>query len=357
MGLYDLLGRYLARRLNISKIEKRLNITKAHNTATAPRERKIRVSCVQRSISLAGSLEDYIDMLEGFVAKAAQEGSHIVAFPEYNFFNLLGLIPGLRHINNYLNKRIKCVKAPVRSEIAPSKGNQGGMYSFFNACAPPIGGAVEAIMTGLAKKYNIYIYTGSYLLNDGGLYNTGALISREGKLLARQNKLHLTSYEANLGFKGGDCLTVLDLDIGKTAFPICMDATYFETFKIARDQGCDIVIIPISNNEEYNLYRALRGIWPRVQESYVYGLKPSLNGWFMGMHFTGRAGVFAPLELTRRQNGVVAISKDYEGNSLVTADIDLDALEAARQEAEYFGDINRDFERDYYNKTYGEVMK
>jgi hypothetical protein len=134
-----------------------------------------------------------------------------------------------------------------------------------------------------------------------------------------------------------------------------MDATYFETFKLARSLGCDLVILPIANNEEYNLFRALRGIWPRVQESYVFGLKPSLNGWLCGLHFTGKAGIFAPLEITDRKDGIISMAKKDEGDFMITGRINLKDLYRVRQNDEYYGDVNTEFEKNYFINTYKGV--
>jgi predicted amidohydrolase len=136
-----------------------------------------------------------------------------------------------------------------------------------------------------------------------------------------------------------------------------MDATYFETFKIASQKGAEIVILPIANMEEYNFWRALRGIWPRVQESYVYGVKASLNGWIGGIHFTGRAGIFAPIDMTDNKDGIIAIAPYYEGDYLVTSDINIAKLYEAREMAEYYGDVNEEFERDYYDKVYTSFLR
>src|SRR5665648_1017062 len=113
----------------------------------------IRVSCVQRQIHPVNSIERYIDMLCGFIDQAVKDNSHLIIFPEYNFFDLFGLIPGFNFLNQILNKK--------------------------------------------AIKMEVY-----------------------------------------------------SLPFGKVVCPICMDATYFETFRIAREIGADMVILPIANLEE-----------------------------------------------------------------------------------------------------------
>lgn len=313
----------------------------------------VRISCVERQIKVVKSIEEYANLLKGFVEEAAQRESDIVVFPEYNFFDLLGLIPGFSRINDYLNK-----KAQKGEKLEDGVGGEGLLRFIFKSISKPSQMAIEEIMTGLAKKYGIYIYTGSYIINENGnLYNGGALVSREGKILGRQKKIHLTDFEEKIGLKRENELEIFSLDIGKVACPVCMDATYFETFKIASQKGAEIVILPIANMEEYNFWRALRGIWPRVQESYVYGVKASLNGWIGGIHFTGRAGIFAPIDMTDNKDGIIAIAPYYEGDYLVTSDINIAKLYEAREMAEYYGDVDEEFERDYYDKVYTSFLR
>jgi hypothetical protein len=70
------------------------------------------------------------------------------------------------------------------------------------------------------------------------------------------------------------------------------------------------------------------------------------------MHFTGKAGVFAPLEITDNRDGVVAISSNYQGDELVTCSVDYRKLRECRSRAEYYGDSNPAFEGEYVRETY-----
>jgi predicted amidohydrolase len=285
--------------------------------------------------------------MERFVKSAAEQGCDIIAFPEYNFLELLGVIPGFGLLNSYLNS--KAVSSAGNSTDSSIKK----LYPFVFNISEPIQAAIERIMCGLASEYEIYIYTGSYFIKDKGLlYNGGSVISPGGDIIGRQMKLHLTDFEEKLGIMRGNELAVFPLDIGNTAFPVCMDGTYYEVFNIARSLKCDVVILPIANNEEYSLYRALRGIWPRVQESHLYGVKSALTGWFCGMHFTGKAGIFAPIGMTSGEDGIIAISEHFEGDSLIVGELDIQELNREREENEYYGDCNPEFEKEYYKNTY-----
>jgi predicted amidohydrolase len=343
-----ILEKIFIKKITRERIESHIDKLPTFNAPPYDNLNRIKISAVQREIHPLGSIEGYIDMLYSFIKNAVEEGSQLVIFPEYNFFDLFGLIPGFSLLNNFLND-----KAQKNINKHNEGGDSSSLAPLFKAIAPSIERGVSIIFSLLAKKANIYIYSGSFLFtNEKGLYNAGSLYGPSGEFIGTQGKLHLTDFEEQIGLTRERNLAVFDLKIGRLALPICMDATYFETFYRARELDADLVILPIANMEEYNKWRALRGIWPRIQESFLYGAKASLNGWIAGMHFTGRAGVFAPLSLTPNKDGILAISSHYEGNEFITTTIDYDKLKNERLNAQYFGDINTDFEKNFINKTY-----
>lgn len=352
-----LIEKWFNKKISLERIEKyckQLKINKRRLSEDVNLE-DIRVSCVQKQIHPVNSIERYIDMLCGFIDQAAKEGSHLIIFPEYNFFDLFGLIPGFHFLNQILNK--KAIKnkdeEKDREEESHLKGNNYFLTTVFKGFAKPVEAGIRRIVSLLAKKYGIYIYTGSYILKEKeAIFNAGSLFGPDGNLIGTQKKMHLTDFEVKLGMRRGNKMEAYSLPFGKVVCPICMDATYFETFRIAREMGADMVILPIANLEEYSTWKALRGIWPRVQESYLYGLKSSLNGWIAGMHFTGKAGIFAPLLMTEKKDGVLSLSTSYEENHLITANINMKKLYEAREEAEYHGDKNVEFEKEYIERTY-----
>jgi len=353
-----LIEKWFERKISLERIEKycqQLRIEKRRLSEGVNPE-NIRVSCVQRQIHPVNSIEGYIDMLCGFVDQAIKGNSHLIIFPEYNFFDLFGLIPGFSFLNQILNKRaVKAKKREKgREKESDLKGNNNFLTTVFKGVAKPIEAGIRRIVSLLAKEYGIHIYTGSYILKEKEtIYSAGSLFGPDGDLIGTQKKMHLTDSEVKLGIKRAIKIEVYSLPFGKAVCPICMDATYFETFRIAREIGADMVILPIANLEEYSTWKALRGIWPRVQESYLYGLKSSLNGWIAGMHFTGKAGIFAPLLMTKKKDGVLSLSPSYKGNHLITANINIKRLYEAREKAEYQEDKNTEFEKKYIERTYG----
>lgn len=353
MCIEVLIEKWFNKKISLERIEKycqQLRIERRRFSEDIDPE-NIRVSCVQKQIHPVNSIERYIDILCGFIEQALKEDSHLIIFPEYNFFDLFGLIPGFSFLNQILNK--KEMKNKDEEKESDLKGNNNFLTTIFKGVAKPIEAGIKRIFSLLAKEYEIYIYSGSYILKEKEtIYNAGTLFDPEGNLIGTQKKMHLTDFEVKIGIKRASKMEVYSLPFGNVVCPICMDATYFETFRIAREIGADMVILPIANLEEYSTWKALRGIWPRVQESYLYGLKSSLNGWIAGMHFTGKAGIFAPLLMTEGRDGILSLSPTYEGNHLITANTNIKRLHEAREKAEYQEDKNTEFEEKYIEKTY-----
>ena len=267
MKMEFLVERWFNKKISLDRIEKycqQLKIKKRRLSENVNLE-EIRVSCVQRQIHPANSIEKYIDMLCGFINQAVKDNSCMIIFPEYNFFDLFGLIPGFSFLNQILNK--KAIKnkdeEKDREEESDLKGNNYFLTTIFKGFAKPVEAGIRRIVSLLAKEYGIYIYTGSYILKEKeAIFNAGSLFGPDGNLIGTQKKMHLTDFEVKLGMRRGNKMEAYSLPFGKVVCPICMDATYFETFRIAREMGADMVILPIANLEEYSTWKALRGIWP-----------------------------------------------------------------------------------------------
>lgn len=136
-----LIEKWFNKKIPLDRIEKyckQLNIKKRRLSEDIDPE-DIRISCVQRQIYPVNSIEKYIDMLCGFIDQAVKDNSHLIIFPEYNFFDLFGLIPGFSFLNQILNKRAVKVKVQDkdkdeekdREEESHLKGNSHFLTTVF----------------------------------------------------------------------------------------------------------------------------------------------------------------------------------------------------------------------------------
>jgi predicted amidohydrolase len=291
------------------------------------RPSKIRVAAVQMKLELIKENHAlaYAETVYRLTKEAVEQGAQLVVFPEYSGIPLVGLIPGLEDL----------AREGLDSAVKQVSGGETKVADVFRLLSPAVKRIYETTFSTLARSFRVYIISGSTLLedDDGKMRNIGYFFDPSGNLIARQRKLHLVPLEAEWGFESGRELEVLDTRLGRIAFPICMDATYFETFRIARLRGADVVVIPAANNEEYLFWRTMRGIWPRVQESQVLGVSAHAVGNLIGIPFTGRSGLLGPLELTQSGNGYFTQADTFNDEEVVVGDLNLDALYQFREES------------------------
>jgi predicted amidohydrolase len=290
------------------------------------RPAKIRVAAVQMKLGLVKDdhARIYAETIYRLTKEAVEQGAQLVVFPEDSGVPLSGLIPGLEDL----------ASSGLDSAVKEVSGGETKVADVFRLLSPAVKRIYETTFSTLARSFRVYIISGSAYLedDDGKMRNIGYFFDPDGSIIAKQRKLHLLPLETKWGFEPGRELEVLDTRLGRIAFPICMDATYFETFRIARLRGADIVVIPAANNEEYLFWRTMRGIWPRVQESQVLGVSAHAVGNLIGIPFTGRSGLLGPLELTQSEDGYFTQADTFYEEEVVVGDLNLDALYQFREE-------------------------
>ncbi len=327
-----LFQQYLVWSCRPARIDKYLNATLPRPEKKAPTDRRrIRAAALQLELKLIKSPLKYADEMHRHIRKAVDEGAQLVVFPEYNNLPLLGLLPGIDKMEEAYRRKAEGKEGKKGKEKGDS-GEDISLAEVFRYMSPAVQPLVHKIFSRLASAYGLYIMAGSYaLIEQGKVVNRSYLYSPSGEMIGSQDKVHLLPMEVDWIQKRGATFNVFKTSVGNLALPVCMDATYFETFRILELKGADIVLLPIFNQERYNFWLALRGIWPRVQESLLYGIKSALVGSLAGSVYTGRAGIYAPLELTPGRDGVLAEVETYNREAIALADLDLDALHELRR--------------------------
>lgn len=299
----------------------------------------VRVAALQIDSTPVKTVADYARKMGEPLARAVAEGAEIVAYPEYVTYPLLGMVPGFAE------------RSPPDDD-APATGPL--LADVVRFIEPLLRSVYFTLFSSLAQASRVYVMAGATPLptEDGEARFLAALFGPDGNLIGTQHKLHLVPAEAEQGFRPGDSLEVFPAGAARVAFPVCMDATFFETYRLAALLGADIVFNPTADNEEWFYWKKLRGGWPRAQENPVYVVQSALVGTFLGRPLTGKASVFAPLELTPAGDGILAQWPDHLGDGMVLADLDLAALAAFREQHPVFGRLNHELIRKYIPQVY-----
>ncbi len=284
----------------------------------------VRLAAVQLPLRLVRSPEEYVELVAPWAAQAVEQGAQLVAFPEDAAAPLLGLLPGSEQL-----------LAAASVEEAMSRLGEGTRVAdLFAFLGPAVRRVWLATFAALARALRVYVHAGTAMLpaEDGRVYNVAALFGPDGRLLATARKAHLLPLEARWGLHPGDDLVACDTLLGRIGLPVCMDATYWETFRILYLRGVDIAVLPTANPEDYHEWRVRRGLWARVQESPMYGVHSCLVGQLLDLRLTGRSGIYGPGPLSPRGDGVWARVEDPVAPGVAVATVDLQALHRYRRE-------------------------
>ncbi|MCO7128037.1 carbon-nitrogen family hydrolase [Sporolactobacillus shoreicorticis] len=192
--------------------------------------------------------------------------------------------------------------------------------------AEPLDGPFVAHFAQKARELNAYLFAGSFVekFNDH-FYNTSILFNRQGQLIASYRKIHLFTYgseEGELLTRGTDPVTV-DTEFGKVGLATCYDLRFPEQFRKELDRGAKMFLItsawPLTRLAHWELFNAARAV-----ENQCFLASCNCVGINRGVVLGGHSRIIDPW------GNVVAAGDENE--SVVTAEIDLAAVDQIREE-------------------------
>lgn len=298
--------------------------------ATAPAQPRgtARVAALQVAARSYADAAGFVRDVDRYLSAACQKGCRLVCFPE--LFGLLPLttVPPVR-LALKLTGRFAGGTEPASAQ----KETPPLLLQLFEKL-PFLTARYTDLMSRFAKRYGIWLSAGTlFTAQAGRVYNRHLFFGPDGALLAQQDKVHPVVEETALGLATGDAMAVVKTDIGNIALSVCMDATYFETFRVAKNLGADYIVVPIANMEPYHYWLALRGAQSRVSETELTAVKaalvsdPATGGgigkrWRMPLELTGRAGIYFPLD-----SGIGPVEyAPLLDDPVVWTDLDIEAL-------------------------------
>ncbi|WP_026502993.1 carbon-nitrogen hydrolase family protein [Bifidobacterium boum] len=252
-------------------------------------------------MGMTRSIEDNLKTSLAMIADAADSHADMVVFPEIQFSPFFPQYP------------------------ASSSPLDAGGYAM--RLDDP---AIEAIRKACADR-RIMACPNAYLMEpDGRRIDATLVIGADGSLLGRQGMVHIAQaacfYEQDY-YAPDDAIRVIATPFGTIGVCVCFDRHYPETIRTLALRGADLVVIPTANTsaEPEEMF---------LQEVRVQAFQNSVNiamcnrvGVEGAMSFDGRSVIVGP------DGKVLALAG--EKPCLLTADIDLDAAKAMRNDKPY----------------------
>ncbi len=260
-----------------------------------------RAAAVQMRIMPHRSGDAFARHVSHLCQLAVDRGAGLIVFPEDTATGLLAMLPGFDRRD------------------PPAGVSVADVFAF---AGPYVARVYLTVFSRLAARHRATIVAGTALLpKDGRVYNLAHVFGPDGALIGVQPKVHLFPHEAQWGIAAGDDLAVWDTSHGRLAVPVCMDATYFETFRVARALGAQVAAVPTADPDTYNVWKKRRGAWARAQDSGMPVLNACLFGTFAGITLTGVSACYAPLAQSPDGSGILAEVDDPEVEGVAVADL------------------------------------
>lgn len=220
--------------------------------------------------------------------------------------------------------------------VLPEMFNCPYQSSLFPVYAEPVpGGETISMLAQAAREEQVYLVGGSIPEKGeyGSVFNTCAVISPEGNILACHRKVHLfdvdledgLSFKESETLKAGDELTVVPTSLATLGIGICYDIRFPELARLMVLAGAEVIVLPAAFNRftgpaHWELLLRSRAVDNQV---YVIGASPALNPQAT-YYAWGRSMVVDPW------GSILAVAGENE--TVLYAEIDPARLEQVRRE-------------------------
>jgi nitrilase len=266
------------------------------------------------------------------VHEAAAQGARIVVFPE-------AFIPG----------------TPIWIDSRPIWDGDEQWFAMLADQAVVVPGPVTEALGDVARETGTYVVIGVEEREPHGstIYNTTLYLGPDGSLLGTHRKLMPTGSERTVwGMGDGSTLPVVDTPYGRLSGLTCWE----NYMPLARfylySQGVDIWIAPtLAPGDAW--VASMRHI-AREGRCYVIGVNPCLHRDQIPADFPGRDEVWPQPSVEAADpwvehgnsvivapNGEVLAGPSRHEETILTAEVDLDAVRAARRLFDPVGHYNR----------------
>jgi len=173
----------------------------------------------------------------------------------------------------------------------------------------------------VSKDVDAYIVGGTVFEKfRGNNYNTN-LFLKNGKILGKFHKMHLTDWENRVGLHVGSTFKVYETEYCKVGILICADVFYPRTVRSLASRGAEVIFLPVSASRTHPHVKGHPLTTKRAEENKVFILK---NGNTRSRSRGGNSAIISPW-------GMLSHAKDEMNTKLVSADLDITKLRKIRR--------------------------
>jgi predicted amidohydrolase len=248
----------------------------------APVPATLQVSCVQ--LHWAKPLPFNLQRTLHYIAAAAEAGSRVVLFPEatltsYYFPYLVGLDPG------------------------------------------EVSAALDAVRAA-AREHAIWVIAGTIAKTHDRFLNLAHVVDPHGAIVHQYAKVHMAGRDEQRYCRGGDKLSLFDVDGVRCTLVICRDGRHPELYRLPAMAGAQILFHPSCSSDEIEAV-----CWKRTSGRAQQAVGPNSKIFHCVANTVGEAPdgkqTSSGSSFIREPNGIPLAEAGYYQEEMITAVLDL----------------------------------
>lgn len=242
----------------------------------------LQVSCVQ--LHWAKPLERNLERTLHYIAKAAREGSRIAVFPEAN-------------LTGYY--------FPEILSLEPER----------------ITGALDQVCRA-AREHGIWVIAGALRPASSKFLNIAYVISPEGTVTHQYAKIHMAGRDEQTYCRGGNKLSLFEIDGVPCTLVICRDGRHPELYRIPAMAGAKILFHPSCSSDEIEAV-----IWKRTSGRAQQPVGPNSRMFHCVANTIGQSPdgkqSSSGMSFIREPSGMPLAEAGYYQEEMITSVLDL----------------------------------
>lgn len=274
----------------------------------------MKVAVAKYPIQAPESFDAFSGRLARLLDEAVGQGARVAVLPEYLSLELAAIFAA-------------DIRADLNASLAVTQALHADWMNLF---------------ARLAGASRLHVVAGSFLLAVGEQrYRNRSYWFAPDGTHGWQDKLQLTGFEKATGvIEGGDALKVFDVDGVRAGISVCYDSEFPLPVRAQYEAGARLLAVPSCTDTEAGATRVRVGCLARALENRFFVAQAVTAGvaeWSPALDVnTGEAALFAPMDRGFPADGVLARTRGQQAWAI--ADLDFDALEASRGQAQVAND-------------------
>jgi predicted amidohydrolase len=236
-------------------------------------------------MKISESPEKNLETAERMMIKAADLGSKFICLPEYFAF------PANLEANKDIEKLAEEIYEPTVN-----------------------------LLKDVSRDINVYIVGGTIFEKFRGRYYNTCLFLKQGKIIGKFRKMHLTDWEKTVGLNVGRTFKIFNTEFCNAGILICADVFHPITVKKLASLGAEVIFLPVSATKTHPYVKGHPLTTERAEKNKVFILK---NGNTRSNSRGGNSAIISPW-------GILNQAKDEINTKIISADLDITKLREYR---------------------------